>query len=282
MTEQSAANDAQAALWNGGGGCAWVESQELIDRVLAPLETLLIDAGTFEAGARVLDVGCGTGTTTLAAARRTRAGLCIGVDISEPVIAAARARAEREHARARFICADAQSHAFDPASFDAIISRFGVMFFADSVAAFANLRRAARAGAALRFIAWRSAADNPFMTTAELAAAPLLPGIPPRQPDEPGQFAFANPERVHRILSESGWSGIEIRAVDPVCTFPERDLVTYYTRFGPLGRVLDQKDAETRRRVAEAIRPAFDSYVHGDEVRIVASCWDVRARAAAS
>jgi hypothetical protein len=120
------------------------------------------------------------------------------------------------------------------------------------------------------------------MTTAELAAAPLLPGIPPRQPDEPGQFAFANPERVHRILSESGWSGIEIRAVDPVCTFPERDLVTYYTRFGPLGRVLDQKDAETRRRVAEAIRPAFDSYVHGDEVRIVASCWDVRARAAAS
>src|SRR5262245_57351487 len=120
MTVESASNDAQAALWNGGGGNAWVESQELIDRVLAPLETLLIDAGTFETDARVLDVGCGTGTTTLAAAQRTRAGHCTGVDISEPVIAAARARAEREHARATFICADAQSHAFNPASFDAI------------------------------------------------------------------------------------------------------------------------------------------------------------------
>ena len=91
----------------------------------------------------MLDVGCGTGSTTLAVARQLGAnGDSIGIDISEPMIAAARARAEREAAPARFICADAQEHAFEPASFDMIISRFGVMFFDDPVRAFANLRRA--------------------------------------------------------------------------------------------------------------------------------------------
>ena len=142
---------------------------------------------------RVLDVGCGTGSTTLAVARLLGAkGRCTGIDISEPMIAAARARAEREGTPASFIRADAQTHAFEPASFDMIISRFGVMFFDDSVRAFANLRRAARDDAELRFIAWRSAAENPFMTTAERAAAPLLPNLPARRPDAPGQFAFAD------------------------------------------------------------------------------------------
>ena len=150
------------------------------------------------AGGRVLDVGCGTGSTTLAVARRLGAkGRCIGIDISEPMIAAARARAEREGTPASFIRADAQTHAFEPASFDMIISRFGVMFFDDSVRAFANLRRAAKQTPSLRFIAWRSAAENPFMTTAERAAAPLLPNLPARRPDAPGQFAFADRDRVH-------------------------------------------------------------------------------------
>ena len=108
------------------------------------------------------------------------------------MIAAARARAERERTPADFVCADAEVHAFEPASFDTIISRFGVMFFDDPVRAFANLRRAARDDARVRCIAWRSAADNPFMTTAERAAAPLLPTLPARRPDAPGQFAFAN------------------------------------------------------------------------------------------
>jgi SAM-dependent methyltransferase len=269
-----------AAYWNGGSGLAWVEEQALMDQVLEPFEKLLVEEVSYNEGDRVLDVGCGTGTTTLAVAQRTQAGHCTGVDISAPVIEAARARAARARIEATFICADAQSHAFDAASFDKIISRFGVMFFADSVAAFRNLRRACRKGAALRFVAWRSAADNPFMVTAERAAAPLLPDMPPRDHDAPGQFAFANRDRVHRILCESGWTDIDIRPIDPVCRFPESQLVTYFTRLGPLGRVLDQKDEQTRRRVAETVRPAFDPYVHGDEVRLVASCWDVRAGAA--
>ena len=115
-----------------------------------------------------------------------------------------------------------RSTPFEPASFDMIISRFGVMFFEDSVRAFANLRRAATDDADIRLIAWRSAAENPFMTTAERAAAPLLPNLPARRPDAPGQFAFADRRRVHTILEESGWAEIDIRP-DRCCLHPTRE-----------------------------------------------------------
>jgi ubiquinone/menaquinone biosynthesis C-methylase UbiE len=270
----------QPALWNGTAGCAWVDAQETLDRMYKPFEDLLVDAILAGTPNRVLDVGCGTGATTLAVARRLgAAGECVGVDISEPMIAAARARVAREGAPATFIRADAGSYAFDPESFDAIMSRFGVMFFDDPVRAFTNLRRAARAGADLRFIAWRSPEENPFMTTAERAAAPLLPNVPPRVADAPGQFGFANAARVERILAESGWNDIDVWPIDIACSFPEKELTGYATRFGPLGRVLENADETTRIRVLEAVRAAFEPYVHGAEVRYVAACWMVSAQA---
>lgn len=272
----------QAARWNGPAGQAWAEAQTLTDRMFKPFEDLLVDAVSATGAGYVLDVGCGTGATTVALARRLGAqGRCVGVDISDPMLAAARARAERdeEGARAVFIRADAQDHAFGPAAFDAIVSRFGVMFFGDSVAAFANLRRAAKDSGELRFLAWRATAENPFMTTAERAAAPLLPGLPARQPDEPGQFAFADPDRVERILTESGWAGIDIRPVDASCVFPEHELVPYFTRFGPVGQALRDVDERTRGQVVETARAAFDPYVHGAEVRFTAACWVVGAQA---
>jgi len=273
-------NDEQQILWNGVAGRAWVDSQELLDAILKPFEALLVDAVVAGSGHRVLDVGCGTGSTTLAVARKLGAcGRCTGIDISDPMVALARARAEREHTPARFLCADAQVHDFEPASFDVILSRFGVMFFGDPVRAFANLRRAATDGAELRFVVWRSASENPFMTTAERAAAPLLPNIPPRKPGAPGQFAFADQDRVHRILEESGWAGIDIRPVDVACTLPEKDLVRYVTRLGPLGLVLQDADDRTRNEIIETVRAAFDPYVHGEDVRFTSACWLVAARA---
>jgi len=271
----------QAALWNGRAGRAWVDAQEVLDRMFKPFEDRLAEAVRARSGHEVLDVGCGTGSTTLAIARRLGAqGHCVGIDISEPMIAAARARAEREEgAPARFVCADVQAHAFEPASFDLIVSRFGVMFFDDPVLAFANLRRAARDGAELRVIAWRSAAENPFMTTAERAAAPLLPDMPARRPDAPGQFAFADRQRVSAILEESGWAGIDIRPIDVDCTLPEKELLGYLGRLGPVGLVLQEADERTRRQVIDTVRAAFDPYVHGAEVRFTAACWLIGARA---
>jgi SAM-dependent methyltransferase len=276
-------NGEQATLWSGVAGRAWVEVQALLDHVFRPLENLLVEAVSAKSGGRVLDVGCGTGGTTLAAARLLGAkGRCIGIDISDPMIVAARARAEREGTTANFISADAQIHAFEPASLDTIISRFGVMFFNDSVKAFANLRRAARDDAGLRFLAWRSPVENPFMTTAERAAAPLLPNIPTRELDAPGQFAFADRRWVNRILEESGWAEIDIRPVDISCNFPEKELVRYFTQLGPLGRVLHEADEQTRTQIVEKVRAAFDPYVSGDEVRFNAACWMVGARSPSS
>lgn len=276
-------NDEQARLWNGPGGCAWVDEQELLDRLLKPFETLLVEAVAARAPRQVLDVGCGTGSTTVAVARLLGAkGRCVGIDISNPMIAAARVRAEREGTPALFICADAQDHAFDPSGVDMITSRFGVMFFDDPVRAFINLRRAATADAEMRCIVWRSAAENPFMTAAERAAAPLLPDLPARLPDAPGQFAFGDRDRVHGILERSGWTRIDIRPIDADCSLPEKDLIRYVTRLGPVGRILQEVDAKTRTRVIDAIRPAFDPFVHGDELRIRAACWLVGAEAGPS
>jgi SAM-dependent methyltransferase len=270
----------QTTLWNGPSGHIWVEAQEALDKMFQPFEDLLVDAVAAKSPGAVLDVGCGTGSTTLAVARRLGTEhRCIGIDISQPMIAAARGRAEHEHSPARFICADAQVHAFDRGTFGAIMSRFGVMFFDDSVRAFANLRHAASDNAEIRFVAWRSAAETSFMTTAERAAAPLLPNLQARRPDGPGQFAFADAERVQRILAESGWTEIDISPIDVGCTVPQNELAGFALRLGPLGRILQDTDDRTRAGVAETVRAAFASYVHGDDVRFTASCWMVTARA---
>ncbi|MCC8955254.1 class I SAM-dependent methyltransferase [Bradyrhizobium sp. Pear77] len=280
MSTASRAEDEQVKLWNGAAGRAWVETRDVLEGMFKPLEELLVQAVVDAAASHVLDIGCGTGAATFAVADGLGPqGHCTGIDISEPMIAAARDRAEREGRPAGFICADAQTHGFALASFDIIISRLGVMFFADPVQAFANLRRAARPGAALRFIAWRGAAENPFMTTAERAAKPLLPGLPARRPDAPGQFGFADRNRVARILEDSGWGAIAIEPVDVALRFPASELTRYVSRLGPVGTMLQGMEEPRRTQVIEAVRGAFDRYVHGNEIRFTAACWMVAARA---
>jgi len=273
----------QASLWNGTAGQAWVAAEAALDQMFAPFDALLARGLTAR---RVLDVGCGTGGTTIALARRLGAE-CLGVDHSQPMIAAARDRAKRagidgEGVDVRFIQADAGTYTFDGGEFDAVVSRFGVMFFADPVAAFVNLRHAARPDGRLRFAAWRGAAENPFMTAAERAAAPLLPDLPARKPGEPGQFGLADRERIFSILMQSGWAAIEIEPVDVACRFAEVELETYLAFMGPVGRILQKADAATRAWVMGAVRPAFDPFVQGEEVSFTAACWMVDARAIAS
>lgn len=283
MTVAREAPEDQTAIWNSEKGCAWVEAQALLDDLFQPLEDQLLLEAAIESGSRVLDVGCGTGSTTRAASRLAGgAGHCTGIDISEPMITAARASADEAGLQADFIQADAQRHAFDANSFDRIISRIGVMFFEDPVAAFANLRHAARDEGRLHFVAWRSPEENPFMTTAERAAAPLLPGLlPPRDPDAPGQFGFAREKRVREILQNSGWAQIEIRPIDFACSLPESALVFFLSRMGLLGQVLQKVDGRIRVQVIESVRAAFEPYVQGEEVRFTSACWLVAARAPA-
>jgi SAM-dependent methyltransferase len=273
MNVASPTNDEQSKHWNGTGGRNWLELQAVVNQTLQPFADLLVKA----CSGRVLDVGCGTGGTTIAVARST--GSCVGVDISEPLIAAAREYAKQERVSANFILADAQTHTFEPASFDRVISRFGVMFFDNPAAAFANLRRAARTGAELHFIAWRSPAENPFMTTAERAAAPLLPELPPRSPDAPGPFGLADRERTLRMLKEGGWADVDIQPADVVITLPEKELVRFFTRLGPLAQFWAQANDKIRAEIIATVRPAFEPFVHGAEVRYTAACWIIRGRA---
>jgi SAM-dependent methyltransferase len=277
------ANLEQQALWNGTAGDAWVREQALLDASFVGFEKLLVDAVARAGARRVLDVGCGSGATTLAIARHLgTAGTATGIDISAPLIERARTRAADEDVTSEFVLADAQTHELAGADYDLVVSRFGVMFFEDPVAAFANLRAALRPGGGLCAVTFRAPAENPFMTTAERAAAPLLPKVPPRRQDAVGQFAFADRDRVQRILSTAGWSSIALTPVDVPCAFPARELENYFTRLGPVAPVLREADDTTRERVIALLRGAFAPFVHGAEVRFVAACWMIGATAAPS
>ena len=266
----------QAAAWNGAGGGSWVRLQDTLDGMYSAVEGLLVDQVVDAAphpAASVIDVGCGTGATTLALARRLGPGASVtGVDVSEAMLTAARARVGGEAAGADFVAADAQRHPFDPGTADVIASRFGVMFFDDPEAAFANLRAATRPGGALRAIVWRGPEQNPFMTAAVDAAADVL-AVTPVPPGAPGQFGLADGARTARILRRAGWEDVAVDPIDVECTFPASELRTYLGTMGLVGRTLAEHDDATRTRVVDHVRPAFEPFVHGDEVRFTAACW---------
>lgn len=277
MTQTAIANSDQSAKWNDRTGRSWAELGDMLDRVLEPFVPLLLDEIEPVAGRRVLDVGCGAGALTLAAAGRGAAGL--GVDISGPLIEAARARAERLGAAgAQFVQADAQTHDFEPERFDALVSRFGVMFFADSAAAFRNLRSAVRPGGRLAFVACRSPAENDFMTAAERSASEILE-LPARVEGGPGQFGFADSGRVGAILAESGWVGVEIRPVDVECRLTEDELRLYARRMGPVADLLPSLGDGTRSEVERRLDRAFEPYLTDGEARFTAACWMVTGSA---
>jgi len=281
MGEQNIAAMSQSDLWNGPAGQAWLHMQALLDGLFEPFEALLVDAVRWHGPHAVLDIGCGTGATTLAIARALAPhGSCTGADLSQMMIDRARQRAaqEADGVHANFRSGDA-SRLDGAGPFDMATSRFGVMFFDDPAAAFERIRAAMVPDAPLAAIAWRSPAENPFMTCAERAAAPLLPPLPPMQPGAPGQFAFADPEHVRAILDASGWRDVTLSPIDIACTMPETELMPYLSNLGRVGIALQQADAATRDHVFGIVRAAFDPFVDGDTVRFNAACWMIEARA---
>lgn len=280
MGEKIPAHLNQKNHWNGKAGQVWVETQDILDRLFKPFEDLLCQTVQDANAHHVLDIGCGTGSTSYAIAQALdHKGQCTGIDISLPMINAANTRSKSEKRRPTFINADAQTYAFEPNSFDMLASRFGVMFFSNYVDAFTNLHRAATDDARLALIAWRSAEVNPFMTTAENAAASLLPGMPKRIPGAPGQFAFAGQYRVQDILKSSGWKQIELEPIDVTCELSESDLMTYITHMGPLGLLLPKLDCDLRTSVIKTVRRAFDPFVENTIARFTAACWMIGAQA---
>jgi len=281
MSEPKIETLSQTQLWNGPAGQAWLGMATILDPLFQPFTDLLVDAVRWHGPRAVLDIGCGTGATTLAIARALAPhGSCTGADLSQMMIDRARQRAaeEPENVHAAFRSGDA-SHLDGAGPFDMATSRFGVMFFDDPAAAFARIRAAMKPGAPLAAIAWRSQAENPFMTCAERAAAPLLPPLPPIKPGAPGQFAFADPDHVRAILDASGWREVELTPIDIACTMPEAALLPYLSNLGRIGITLQQADAATRDHVFGIVRAAFDPFVEGGTVGFIAACWMIEAKA---
>lgn len=279
-----------AAQWNRTGGNAWVALQGLLDGMFRPIEHQLAATVAGHPGARVLDVGCGSGATTVAAARAAgadgpsrlaadagAASVAVGVDVSQAMVDSARERAAEQGIPAEFIVADAQTHAFSPGAFDLVISRFGVMFFSDPVAAFSNLRSAAAPGAQLEAVTWRGPDENPFMTAAERATASLLPDLPERRSSEPGQFGLAEPDHVRDVLTSAGWQEPTLAPLDFTCEMTTEQLAAYASQLGPVGSLLQTASPETRAAVLPVALDAFAPYTDGDAVRFTAACWTVRA-----
>ena len=206
----------------------------------------------------------------------------MGVDISRPMLAVARQRAAAAGASGvRFVEVDAQSWPFEPQGFDALFSRFGVMFFADPKAAFANLFTALKPGGRLVFACWRSLAENPWMTAPIAAAARWLPPTPPFEPNAPGPFAFADAGRVRDILESAGFAGIEFGAFDgEIGGNSVEDSLTLALRVGPLGARL-RENPEVAPRVVEAVREVVATHQRGDAVWMKGAAWIVSARRSA-
>lgn len=274
-----APNAQQLQLWNQASGQVWLEFQPVLDAMLAPVADILVETAMAEGGSSVLDVGCGAGALTLQMAQRLGPyAHALGVDISAPLLAAARRRPHPPGSVAGFLEADAQTYPFETGAFDAVVSRFGVMFFDDPVAAFTNIRRACRPDASLTFMAWRSLRENPFYALAQDVAAPYV-ALPERAADAPGQFAFADSDRIRSILAASGWRSVQVRALDTPTEIPEAHLQAFLTRMGPLGHVFPSLDPATQRALTEALRLAAQPFVAGGAARFQSACWLVTAQA---
>jgi SAM-dependent methyltransferase len=272
--------------WNEGAGPAWVAMQDRLDRQMAPIGAAALERAGVAPGERVLDVGCGCGGTTLAiAAAVGERGGVVAVDVSEPMLARARERAAAAGLgeRIEWRCEDAQTAAFATGAFDCLYSRFGVMFFSDPVAAFANLRRALRPEGRLAFVCWQARERNPWMTVPVLAAMQHVAFPPPPPPDAPGPFAFADPARVRGLLEAAGFRAVEHEPLELAMQLAgggTEEALELFLAVGPVGQALRDAQAgpDVRARVLDALREAFERFRTPRGVEAPAAAWIVRAR----
>jgi ubiquinone/menaquinone biosynthesis C-methylase UbiE len=274
-------NADQIAYWNGPGGQHWTDRQQTQDILLAPVSDILIDRAKAKAGERIVDVGCGCGATTIAFAQKVGpAGHVFGIDISAPMLARARQIAP-EGIPVDFVLADATVYPFVSGSFDLLVSRFGVMFFAEPAVSFANMRKALRPSGRLTFVCWREPRDNPWLMAPLQAAYKHVPKLPQLGPEEPGPFSFASEQRVIRILSEAGFSGIEMErcnlSLDVAVGRGLDAAVETALEIGPASRALEGQPPEARAAAANSIREALAPFASGNAVPLAASIWIVTA-----
>lgn len=287
MTKAQGPNAEQITYWSEVSGPKWVRLGDDIDAQIAPLGNEAMEHAAIREGARILDVGCGCGYTSIELARRAGpSGEVMGIDISGPMLDAARARAKAEgFENLSFIEADAQTHSLAPESYDLIFSRFGVMFFADPRAAFQNLRSALAPQGKLVFLCWQGLPVNQWMLVPMGAAAPHIAIQRPTNPDGPGPFSLADADKIRSILSDAGFAEIEIKSLERKVdlsggTKGLDETADFVIEMGPLGSAMREAEPATRKAVTQAVRESLVPYQTGDAIRLGAGAWIVSARSA--
>lgn len=276
-------NTDQIEFWNGLTGGNWVQYQEELDAMINDIGQDALARAQVQEGERVLDVGCGCGTTTMEMARRVGpSGAVTGVDISAPMIELAQSRAAQAGlTNVQFQVADAEAHSFKDGSIDLLFSRFGIMFFGNPVAAFTNLASALKPGGRLTFACWRQPEDNLWLVLPSKAAGAYVE-LPPRpEPDQPSPFAFANPDRVTSILSDAGFTDISLEQRDGNLKIGGPNTlaaaVNFAINMGPAAVACAEADAATVEKVAGAIRETLEPFYTGSAVEMPSSVWIVTA-----
>ncbi|MFE0601447.1 class I SAM-dependent methyltransferase [Streptomyces sp. NPDC058892] len=255
------ANTAQAEAWNGYEGEQWARSQERWDAVNNGFNQPLLDAAAITTGDHVLDIGCGAGRSTRLAARRAARGRALGLDLSGPMLERARESARREGVEnVSFVQGDAQVHPFDAEGFDAVISRYGMTFFADPVTAFANLHRALRPEGRLAFVCAAEAEANEW-----LQALASLEGLLPLggfgRPGRPGMFSLTDPDRIRTLVTAGGFAGVDVQRIEVPGNWgtTATDAAAFLLDSGPGRHLLSQvpppQQAEARQALADTLRP---------------------------
>jgi SAM-dependent methyltransferase len=269
----------QAAAWDGPQGDVWVAREDALNAALVPHTEVLFSAAAVRRTDRVLDVGCGTGQTTRECARRAADGDALGVDLSSAMLARGRERAEADGLRnVTFEQGDAQVHPFPSERFDLVVSRFGVMFFADPVAAFANLHRASAPGGRLTVIVWQAVERNEWVALPRAALA-LGRDLPPLPTDAPGPMGLADADRTRGILVDAGWSDVELDEASVPYEFgPDVESAVAHAReVGFMRALLEGLDDEQTRQAVDELRAVMTEHASPDGVRLDSRIWVVRA-----
>ena len=280
QTPETSSNAPQIEYWNTTAGETWAQFQETLDRQVERLGLAAMDALCPRESEHIIDIGCGCGQTSLALAARVRpTGSVLGVDISEPMLDVALRRQRSTNLQVAFRKVDAQTADLGQGLFDAAFSRFGVMFFGDPVAAFANIRASLKKPEGrLAFVCWRPLNENPWMQAPLQAALPLLPPVAPADPTAPGPFAFADPSRVRSILADSGYGSVTINPFDADIGGADLEqTLKLALSVGPLGRAL-REHPEVADNVVGAVRGVLSKYLTPNGVLMPAAVWIVLAR----
>jgi ubiquinone/menaquinone biosynthesis C-methylase UbiE len=267
-------NQEQQDFWSSDAGEKWIKNQREMDILLTPVLQLVLDHARLQVGETVLDIGCGAGTSTLQAAQLVGdTGHCTGLDISDTLLG--HAACTLDHSNIDWLLADAQTHQFQPRTFDAMISRFGVMFFSDTVSAFANIKSALKPQGRIVMAAWGPASENPWFMLPAQAAKAQLGEMPKTDRSLPGPFAFEDHTRVIEMLEQAGFININTtnHAVNLTATGGLPSATQLCCEIGPANAALKYfaGTAEDRKSIISELTKLFKPFETKEGLNISAS-----------